>query len=482
MDWLKGMNRVVEYIENNLTQPIDYDVPARIVGCSVYEFSRIFSFMVGMSISEYVRRRRLSQAVFDIQNGGEKITDIALKYCYDSPASFARAFKELHGTTPLSARKTNVSLKHCSPLKFTLSIKGVIEMNYKIVEKPAFTVVAHRLRMWNRYEENIDISGLWLEPGNTSDCDYEILQALANDASDGYLGIYSQQYLGRQDYLIAVESDKVAPPGFINYRVPASRWVIITAEKDAHERAMTEWLPASEFKRAGRRFPVIERHVDKGTAKEIWIPIESEADTKRKHDEAMAELAALEALAPRTAPVDFDPKCLKPHPEARTDVSHDDEGNLVMYVAPECGDGRMGTPQAFTLPLKIEMTAKTDGRNLRIYLSGGRDNFSHGGWLMFNSGRRGPYVLRINDPSCANEHWTEGVDNSIPADEFLDVEWILGERVMAVKVNGEVRWAGCDFEYIEALRDGETISGPIYPATGRGSTVTVKSLRITELQ
>ena len=79
MDWLKGMNNVVEYIEGNLTQPIDCESMARSVGYSVHEFLRIFSFMAGMSVSEYVRRRRLSQAVFDIQNGSEKIIDIALK-------------------------------------------------------------------------------------------------------------------------------------------------------------------------------------------------------------------------------------------------------------------------------------------------------------------------------------------------------------------------------------------------------------------
>lgn len=97
MDWLRGMNQVIDYIEENLTEQIHYESLARIVGCSVYEFSRIFSFMAGMSVSEYIRRRRLSQAIFDIQTGKEKIIDIALKYCYESPTAFTRAFKELHG-------------------------------------------------------------------------------------------------------------------------------------------------------------------------------------------------------------------------------------------------------------------------------------------------------------------------------------------------------------------------------------------------
>ena len=141
MDWFKGMNNVVRYVEENLTQPIEYEKMARIVGCSTYEFSRIFSFITGMSISEYVRCRRLSQAVFDIQHGNAKIIDIALKYCYESPAAFTRAFKDMHGTAPISARKSNVPFKNYPALKFVISIKGVSEMNFKIVEKPAFSVI-----------------------------------------------------------------------------------------------------------------------------------------------------------------------------------------------------------------------------------------------------------------------------------------------------------------------------------------------------
>ncbi|MCL2775111.1 MAG: AraC family transcriptional regulator [Oscillospiraceae bacterium] len=96
MDLIQKMNEVVEYVEKNLTDNIDIEALSRIAGCSAHEFSHIFSFMAGMSVSEYIRRRRLSQAVFDIQNGNEGIIDISLKYCYPKPHEFTRAFKELH--------------------------------------------------------------------------------------------------------------------------------------------------------------------------------------------------------------------------------------------------------------------------------------------------------------------------------------------------------------------------------------------------
>ena len=140
MDWLKGMNNVVNYIEENLTQPISYETLGKMTGCSAYEFSRIFSFMTGVAISEYIRRRRLSRAVFDIQQGSEKIIDIAFKYCYESPSTFTRAFREMHGTTPLQASKTGISLKMYPPISFVLTIKGVSEMTFKMEKLEAFTI------------------------------------------------------------------------------------------------------------------------------------------------------------------------------------------------------------------------------------------------------------------------------------------------------------------------------------------------------
>ena len=100
MDWLKGMNDVAGYIESHLNQRLSYRIMAGMVGCSVYEFSRIFSFMTGMPVSEYIRRRRLSQAALDLQQRQVKVIDAALRYGYDSPTAFARAFRELHGVSP----------------------------------------------------------------------------------------------------------------------------------------------------------------------------------------------------------------------------------------------------------------------------------------------------------------------------------------------------------------------------------------------
>jgi AraC family transcriptional regulator len=104
MDWQIGMNRAVDYIENNLSGEIDLNIASRYVGCSPWEFQRIFSFMAYVSVGEYIRRRRLAKAAADIQAGSDKIIDIALRYGYDSPASFSRAFSQLFGIAPSYAR------------------------------------------------------------------------------------------------------------------------------------------------------------------------------------------------------------------------------------------------------------------------------------------------------------------------------------------------------------------------------------------
>ena len=140
MDWLQGMNHVARYIEENLTTPIPHENLARIVGCSAYEFSRIFSFIAGVSVSEYIRRRRLTQAVYDMQRG-EKVIDTALKYCYESPTTFTRAFKELHGMTPTEARHPGISFASYMPISFTLSIKGADSMNFRIEKRDSFNLV-----------------------------------------------------------------------------------------------------------------------------------------------------------------------------------------------------------------------------------------------------------------------------------------------------------------------------------------------------
>lgn len=124
MDWLDRMNNAMEYVETHLSDTIDYDIVARIACCSTYHFQRMFPFITNVSLSEYIRRRRLTLAAFELQQSGTKVIDIALKYGYESPEAFSRAFKKMHGVMPMSARDKGVTLKAYPRLSFHISIRG----------------------------------------------------------------------------------------------------------------------------------------------------------------------------------------------------------------------------------------------------------------------------------------------------------------------------------------------------------------------
>ncbi|MCL2421388.1 MAG: AraC family transcriptional regulator [Defluviitaleaceae bacterium] len=282
MDWLKGMNDVIKHIEGNLTQPIQHETLARMVGCSIYEFSRIFSFMAGMSVSEYIRRRRLSQAVFDIQKGSEKIIDIALKYGYESPAAFTRAFKELHNTTPLSARKMNVPLKTYPAISFVLTIKGVDEMNFRIEKMEQFQVMG-----LSGYIDGELVEGMpavWHE--FYAHVDPKISQYYA--APFWQAGVYDFEPVGgKSKVLIGAEYKGERPEGAVLdvVDVPAATWVVFSIKgcigetyDAAYARILAEWFPGSGYKR-DERVPHLEVMLGGGEDGifdwEVWMPVQA---------------------------------------------------------------------------------------------------------------------------------------------------------------------------------------------------------------
>ncbi|MDR3541523.1 MAG: AraC family transcriptional regulator [Desulfosporosinus sp.] len=140
MEWLDKMNSAIKYIEENLAGDIDIKAVAKIVVCSEYQFQRMFAFITDVPLSEYIRRRRHTLAAFELQRTDAKVIDLALKYGYDSPISFSRAFRKLHGVTPTTVRRIGTKLKAYPPISFHISVKGDVETNYRIEEKQAFSV------------------------------------------------------------------------------------------------------------------------------------------------------------------------------------------------------------------------------------------------------------------------------------------------------------------------------------------------------
>lgn len=269
MDSLKNMNAAMQYIENNLTHEIDFKEVAKIAYCSEYHFKRMFSFLAGISLSEYIRCRRLTLAAFELKNNNVKVIDIAIKYGYNSPDSFARAFQNLHGITPSEARNSSHSLKAYSPMTFQLSIQGGNEMNYRIEEKEPFRIIGITKRVpivFNGVNE--EIASMWKSLNPES---IQTLKSLSNIAPTGIISASTNFSEGRMaekgelDHYIGVATTKDCPEQFKQLEVAASTWAIFEAAypfpdalQNVWGRIYSEWFPSSNYELAEGYGSIVE--------------------------------------------------------------------------------------------------------------------------------------------------------------------------------------------------------------------------------
>lgn len=135
MNMLECMNKTIEYVEEHLLEELHMPMIANVAGTSESDIQKTFYALTGISIVEYVRRRRLSLAGYELQKGECSVLEVALKYGYTSPDSFTRAFRQMHGITPSAVKKGGCLLKAYGKITFVLTIKGVNAMNYRIVKK-----------------------------------------------------------------------------------------------------------------------------------------------------------------------------------------------------------------------------------------------------------------------------------------------------------------------------------------------------------
>lgn len=164
MEWIAGIQRAIDYVEAHLTEEIDYEAVAKKAYSSSFHFQRVFSILCGFTLGEYIRMRRLSLAAADLANTDEKIIDIALKYGYDTPESFSRAFTRFHGITPTNA-KHGENIKSFSRISVKLILTGGSVMNYRIEKRDAFKVICKRKRVFKPMSSTAteDISKFWDE-------------------------------------------------------------------------------------------------------------------------------------------------------------------------------------------------------------------------------------------------------------------------------------------------------------------------------
>jgi AraC family transcriptional regulator len=288
MEWLDRMNNALDYIELNLSDEISYEKLAQIACCSTYHFQRMFSFITGVPLSEYIRRRRLTLAAFDLQTSSIKVIDVAVKYGYESPEAFSRAFKNLHGIMPMSARDIGVSLKAFPKMTFLLSIKGVTEMNYRIEEKESFEVFGLELKTTvingQCYRE---IPEFWSSCGQDGRC--QALVKAAGKKSGELLdaGVtYAHNPNGDMSYMLGcIKKEQVVSPNYKTLTIPKQTWAIFQTEWESeiddeklHEvwrRIYSEWFPVASYEHADCDFDMemYIGNVESGYRAEIWIPV-----------------------------------------------------------------------------------------------------------------------------------------------------------------------------------------------------------------
>ncbi|WP_019850177.1 AraC family transcriptional regulator [Desulfitobacterium sp. PCE1] len=281
MEWLENLNKAINYIEEHLTDEIDLHELGKVAGCSGFHFQRMFSYMAETPLSEYIRRRKMSLAAVALQNG-EKVLDVALKYGYDSPTAFNRAFQSVHGFPPSNAKSEGVTLKAFPPISFKITIKGEAEMNYKIEKKEAFRIVGVKEHYPMNLEESFEkVPQFWQK--TTMEGAIPRILALMDQQPVGLLGISTCMDGNSFDYYIAVSSDRTVPEGMSEYTVPECTWAIFEcvgpmphAIQSLQKRIVTEWLPTSGYEYANA--PDIEVYFEGDQSSddykcEVWLPV-----------------------------------------------------------------------------------------------------------------------------------------------------------------------------------------------------------------
>lgn len=294
MDWLSKMNCALNYIEQNLTGDIDFEIVAQKACCSSYNFQRMFSFITDIPLAEYIRRRRLTQAALELQNSTIKVIDLALKYGYDSPISFTRAFQAVHGITPTSARDAGVTLKAYPRISFQISIKGEKGMDYRIETKEAFDVFGIEIiasligqqgyekpsQLWERCQSNGEYDKLVQAAG-------ELPSFVAQDLCKVHAACtYRETEVNTFPYMMfAFVGKNSKTDGYKITHIPSQTYAIFPSHKfkweefstvlrDLQKRFYSEWLPTAEYEKVeGPDFELYGGSEEEGYI-ELWYPVE----------------------------------------------------------------------------------------------------------------------------------------------------------------------------------------------------------------
>lgn len=286
MEGFKRINNCIDYIENNLCSNIKIEQVAKVAGVSKFHFQRMFHLLTGITVSEYIRQRRLTLAAHELLNPGLRVIDVALKYGYSTSESFSKAFKKVHGISPSSVQDKEIALDAYPRYSFQIQVKGNKKIKYRIKEKGSFTIVGKQMKASVNMKENFKLIPMFWE-----ECEKIGLCKKLSDlqGSLGILGVCFEINYEREilTYLSAVEK----PAGkfenefdLVERIIPISTWAIFETTGKMPEsihnlwqRIFLEWFPATGYGYAKK--PDLEVYYLKDLKSsdckaEIWISIE----------------------------------------------------------------------------------------------------------------------------------------------------------------------------------------------------------------
>ena len=275
MNYINELKRAVDYIEDNLDKDINFEIVAKEVGMSAFYFQRIFTAIIGISPTAYIRNRRLTVAAQEISKNNENILDIALKYGFESHEAFSRAFKNFHGIVPKMAKTDGNEFKNFCKANLDIEVNANNILSYRIESKDIIKVSAF-FRKFN-IENKDEIPKYWEELKESG-----TLEKISNNYKKDLLGIcIGTQSDFEYKYGIGVEQTEDIETNIEieKIEIPKSTWVVFKCkgqdEKNINElwsRIYKEFFITSSYKQS--MDIDFELYDDKNT--EIWIPISKE--------------------------------------------------------------------------------------------------------------------------------------------------------------------------------------------------------------
>ena len=300
MNWIIGIQNAISYIEEHLTDELDYDRIAEISYSSRYQFQRIFGILCGMPLGEYIRKRRLTLAGTELRQGTIKVIDAALKYGYDSPDSFAKAFLKFHGITPSAAREPSAHLQSFSRLSVKIILEGGNQMNYRIHEMPKTDFLGYKKHFTgipgergtqetefyiSTRPKQYVLSGLMHDP----DTHYNVITNIDENGFDEYIAEPIDETMrcrGLVDQLDEILTEGVAD-WFERFSIERQTYAVFETSRsqfptveflDLRKKILSEWLPSSGYTLADAPEIVVGHWWRKPRQKErfyeVWIPVE----------------------------------------------------------------------------------------------------------------------------------------------------------------------------------------------------------------